>query len=59
MFRFLPFYRSVVVEDVAGSHKLVRDLALQSIVRGLMGERAGGIHWVDLINQLNKRSAAG
>ena len=52
MLRFLPFIRSVVVEDVAGSHKLVCDLALQSIVRGLMGERAGGrlriygIHWV-------------
>ena len=38
MFRSLPVYRSVVVEDVAGSHKLVRDLALERNVR----KRAGG-----------------
>ena len=43
LFEFQTFYRSMIVEDVAWSHKLVRNLALQGVVRGLKDKRQRGI----------------
>ena len=39
----MSFYRSLIVEDVTGSQKLVRNLALQGVVRGLKDKRQGDI----------------
>ena len=43
LFGFQTFNRSLIVEDVTRSHKLVRNLALQDVVRRLKDKRQGDI----------------
>lgn len=45
LFEYVVFCRSLVIQDITGSHELVCDLALEGFVRPLMGKRQGGIVW--------------